>query len=87
MCHCFVGVFSFFKYYIILELKANFTVRRHILLIFYYFVDWIMRKEKGGKIGRKKMDEREKESEEQERIEGLRGERRLRNVQKLLRKL
>ena len=69
MCHCFVGVFSFFKYYIILELKANFTVRRHILLFFYYFVDWIMRKEKGGKRGGKKMDEREKESEEQERIE------------------
>ena len=69
MCHCFVGVFSFFIYYIILELNANFTVRRHILLLFYYFVDWIMRKEKGGKRGRKKMDEREKESEEQERIE------------------
>ena len=28
-----------------------------------------MRKENGGKRGRKKMDEREKESEEQERIE------------------
>ena len=68
MCHWFVGVFSFFKY-IILELKANFTVRRHILLFFYYFVDWIMRKEKGGKRGRKKMDEREKESEVEERTE------------------
>ena len=65
MCHCFVGVFSFFKYYIILELKANFTVRRHILLFFMR----IMRKEQGGKRGREKMDEREKESEEQERIE------------------
>ena len=54
--------FLFFLY-IILELKANFTVRRHILLFFYYFVDWIMRKENGGKRGRKKMDEREKESE------------------------
>ena len=32
-----------------------------------------MRKEKGGKRGRKKMDEREKESEEQERIEVAEG--------------
>ena len=55
--------------YIILELKANFTVRRHILLFFYYFVNCIMRKDKGGKRGRKKMDEREKESEQQERTE------------------
>ena len=40
MCHCFV-VFSFFKYYIILELWANFTVRRHILLFFFFFaIDW-----------------------------------------------
>ena len=52
-----------------LELKANFTVKRHILLFFNYFVDWIMRKEKGGKRGRKKMDEREKESEVEERTE------------------
>ena len=59
--------FHFFRY-IILELKANFTVRRHILLFFYYFVNW-MRKEKGGKRGRKKMDEREKESEVEERVE------------------
>ena len=69
MCHCFVGVFSFFIYYLILELKANFTVRRHILLFFYYFVDWIMSKEKGGKRGRKKMDERGKKSEVEERTE------------------
>ena len=46
MCHSFVGVFSFYFIYIILELKANFAVRRHILLFFYYFVDWIMRKER-----------------------------------------
>ena len=35
--------FQFFKYHVILELKANFTVRRHILvfLVFYFFsVDW-----------------------------------------------
>ena len=52
-----------------LELKANFTARRHILLFFYYFVDWIMRKEKGGKRGRKKMDDKEKESQVEERVE------------------
>ena len=52
--------------YILLELKANLTARRHILLFFYYFVDWIMRKEKGGKRGRKKMDDREKEIEVEE---------------------
>ena len=50
-----------------------------------------MRKEKGGKRGRKKMDEREKESEQQERTEvteeGIeRREEEERNVQ-LLRKL
>ena len=73
VCLCFVGVFIFLKYHIILELKANFTVRRHILLFFYYFVNWIMRKEKGGKRGMKRMDEREKESEEQERIEVAEG--------------
>ena len=63
------GFQSFFKFYLILKLKANFTVRRHILLFFYYFVDWNMRKEKGGKRGRKKMDEREEESEVEERVE------------------
>ena len=66
--------FHFFKYNIILELKANFTVRRHISHFYYFVIDWMMRKEKGGKIGRKRMDERqeerEKESEElQERME------------------
>ena len=49
-----------------------------------------MRKEKGGKRGRKKMDEREKESEVEERVEVteevIERRRRLRNVQ-LLRKL
>ena len=61
--------FQFLFYiYIILELKANFTVRRHILLFFCYFVDWIMKKEKGGKRGRKNMDDREKESEVEERV-------------------
>ena len=49
-----------------------------------------MRKEKGGKRGRKKMDEREKESEVEERTEVIEEgieRRRLRNVQKLLREL
>ena len=33
--------FQFFKYHIILELKANFTVRRHILLFYFFFaIDW-----------------------------------------------
>ena len=34
--------FEFFKYHIILELKANFTVRRHILvfLLFFIAIDW-----------------------------------------------
>ena len=49
-----------------------------------------MRKEKGGKRGRKKMDDREKESEVEERVEVteevIERRRRLRNVQ-LLRKL
>ena len=50
----------------ILELKANFTVRRHIsvFLLFLLLLTGVMRKEKGGKRGRKKMDEREKGSEE-----------------------
>ena len=29
--------FQFFIYYLMLELKANFTVRRHILLFFLLF--------------------------------------------------
>ena len=45
-----------------------------------------MRKEKGGKRGRKKMDEREKESEVEERTEVLEEGIERRNVQ-LLRKL
>ena len=33
--------FQFFKYHKILELKANFTVRRHILLFYFFFaIDW-----------------------------------------------
>ena len=55
-----MGFHHFFKYHIILELKANFTVRRHIL-VFYFFLllTGVMRKEKGGKRGKKKMDERQ----------------------------
>ena len=41
MCHCFVGLFNFFKYHIIFELKANFTVRRHILVFYLFAIDWI----------------------------------------------
>ena len=33
--------FHFFKYHIILELKANFTVRRHNLVFYFFFaIDW-----------------------------------------------
>ena len=68
--------FHFFKYHIILELKANFKVRRHILLFNFIFLllTGVMRKEKGGKRGKKKMDERQEEGEKEsgeveERIE------------------
>ena len=68
--------FHFFKYHIILELQANFTVRRHILLFYFIFLllTGVMRKEKGGKRGKKKMDERQEEREKEsgeveERIE------------------
>ena len=58
VCLCFVGVFSFFTYHIILELKANFTVRRHILLFYFIFLllTGVMRKEKGGEKERKEED-------------------------------
>ena len=58
VCHCFVEVFSFYKYHIIyLNLRANF--RRHILFFLAFFtLTGDMRKEKGGKRGKKKMDER-----------------------------
>ena len=33
--------FYFFKYHIILELKAHFTVRRHILVFYFFFaIGW-----------------------------------------------
>ena len=61
--------FHVFKYHIILELKANFTVRRHILLFHFILLllTGVMRKEKGGKRGKKKVDERQ---EEREKISG-----------------
>ena len=57
----FCGGFPFFKYCIILELKANFTVRKYILVFYSFFLQLtgVMRKEKGGKRGKKKMDERQ----------------------------
>ena len=59
--------FHFFKYHIILELKANFTVKRHILVFYCFFLllTGVMRKEKGGKRGKKKMDERQEEREKE----------------------
>ena len=67
MCHCFVGVFSFFTFHLylslgqILQLGDTFQFFTFLLLL-----TGVMRKEKGGKRGRKKMDEREKESGEVE---------------------
>ena len=73
MCHYFVGFFSFLN--VILELKANFTVRRHILL-FYFFIaiDWSYeereRREERKEEEDERQEEREKESGEvDERIE------------------
>ena len=58
--------FHFLKYHIILELKANFKVRRHILLFcFFLLLTGVMRKEKGGKGGKKKMDKRQEEMEKE----------------------
>ena len=58
------GFHFFYISLMIFELRANFTVRIHIL-VFYFFLlllTGVMRKEKGGKTGRKKMDDREKDS-------------------------
>ena len=57
--------FQFF--YILLDPRANLTVRRHISVCFYFFVIFIgvMRKEKGGKRGKKKMEERQEEMEKE----------------------
>ena len=91
--------FQFFKYDIILELKANFTVRRHILVFYFFLIlTGVMRKEKGRKRGKKKMDERQQERENEsgdveERIEEgrkrvqRRVHKRLRSDWNLLRKL
>ena len=56
--------FQFFKYHIILELKVNFTVRRHILVFYFFGIDWSY-EERGGKRGKKKMDERQEEREKE----------------------
>ena len=57
--------FQFF--YILLELRANLTVRRHISVFLPFFVIFtgVMRKGKGGKRGKKKMEERQKEREKE----------------------
>ena len=44
--------FQFFKYHIILELKANFTVRRYMLL--FFAIDWSYE-------GRERREERKEE--------------------------
>ena len=56
MCHCFVGVFSFFKYHIILEFKANFTVRRHILVFYFFFAIDLSYEERERREERKEED-------------------------------
>ena len=67
MCHLLLGVFSFFTFHILLELRANLTVRRHIsvFLLFFVIFTGVMRKEKGGKRGKKKMEERQEEREKE----------------------
>ena len=59
--------FQSLKYHIILGLKTNFTVKRHILVFFYFFwlMTGVMKKEKRGKRGKKKMDERQEEMEKE----------------------
>ena len=39
MCHLLLGVFSFFTFHILLELRANLIVRRHISVFFTFFCD------------------------------------------------
>ena len=61
-----LGVFSFFTFHIILlELRANLTVRRHISVFLLEIFTGVMRREKGGKRGKKKMDERQEEREKE----------------------
>ena len=61
MCHLLLRGFQFFTFHILLELRANLTVRRHISVFFNFFGDigdtGVMRREKGGKREKKKMDE------------------------------
>ena len=63
-------------FYILLELRANLIVRRHISVFLPFLVIFtgVMRKEKGGKRGKKKIKERQEEREKEggeleERIE------------------
>ena len=64
MCHLLLRGFQFFTFHILLEPRANLSVRRHIS-VFYFFVIFtgVMRREKGGKRGKKKMEERQRQEE------------------------
>ena len=59
----------FILLYFILEHRANFTVRRHILVFLLLIFTGVIRKEKGGKRGKKKMEERQEGGELEERTE------------------
>ena len=65
MCHLLLRGFQFFTFHILLELRANLTVRKHISVFLLFFVIFteVMRRENGGKRGKKKMDERQEERE------------------------
>ena len=61
------GFSVFFTFHILLELRANLTVGRHISVFYFFFEIFTgdMRREKGGKRGKKKMDERQEEREKE----------------------
>ena len=64
----FCSGFYFFKYHIILELKANFTVRGHILL-FYFFLLLTGGTEEGTQETEERLELTEEACEEEERCE------------------
>ena len=55
----------FILLYFILEHRANFTVRQHILVFLLLIFTGALRKEKGGKREKKKMEERQEEREKE----------------------
>ena len=57
--------FQFFQIsYIILELRAKFTVRRHILVFFnFFYIDWSYEERERRNERKKKIDERQEKVE------------------------